>query len=338
MKDCSDSKHSMPSCLSASMPSAPCDDRSKSSQTATNCRRRFPPPLQGGGAGVGRACSPSESVDSFDRPPPSPSPCKGEGNGISDLSGLLPIGCPPRLALLLSVAFLLATTMLTLTGCAAKLPRYEWAGHEQAMAELVERAERIETIAGSCRIDLRQRGSGGTSLDGALAAQNPGYLRLRAWKFNHAAFDLTMRPDGVWLMTAEQLQTDGERAMTLRPADIARAWSLLSGEFFRNAQPSSTSAHHHTVIGADAEQSRVRSTIDRRTLVPLRFDYLDDKGESQASLILRDHRRVDEHIWPMRMTFESEHGRVTIQMRELEINREVAPAAFTPPRRAVRQP
>jgi len=234
------------------------------------------------------------------------------------------------------IAAVAAAATLGLSGCGATLPTYEWSGHDAAMTQIVERSQAVRTVSGSCRIVLRDSGGSETVLDGALAARNPGYLRLRAWKFNQAVFDLTLTPEGLWTMIGRDAESDV--AAKLTPAEIGRAWQLLAGEFFRKAIEMSSSSRGHVVEGRGANGAMVRCVIDRRTLVPERFDSMDDAGVIRASLLLDRYRAIGEHVWPMRMTFQSDAGSVIIQMRDIEINQDVPAGAFTPPSRATRQP
>lgn len=232
--------------------------------------------------------------------------------------------------------FVKAAGCFLLSGCAAALPTYEWAGHEAAMARIIERSERVQTVAGSCRIHLRDKQGAGGSLDGALIAMNPGHLRLRAWKFGHAAIYTTSTPDGVWVLRGVAGDETGSLC-DLTAREIARAWSLLSGEFFATAAPTSTTGLRHHIASTGYEDI-IRCEIDRRTLLPLRFDSVDSSGTVRASLLLQDHRLVGGRVWPMRLVFESAAGTVVIQMRDVEINEAHPPGAFRPPNRAERLP
>jgi len=234
-------------------------------------------------------------------------------------------------------AALIITSLVGLLagGCGSALPKYEWPGHDAAMEHLVERGRAVRSVAGSCTIHMQSAGAGGTSLDGAIAARNPGYLRLRAWKFSHAAFDLTMTPEGLWLMTGADAQND---APEINFNAIAKAWFLLSGEYFQSAHEATTTTREHIVKGTNADGATVRCVINRRTLTPQLFEYLDSHDVAQASLVLERHREVDGHVWPMRMVFFSDEARIVINFRDVEINDDIPPAAFRPPSRAVRQP
>lgn len=228
----------------------------------------------------------------------------------------------------------LCMTLPSVTGCASVLPTYAWTGHDDAMAHIVQQQQAINSVRGSCSIYMQQGAGGGVSLDGAIAARQPSYLRLRAWKFNHTAFDLTASPDGLWLLTGDE---PSESPTRVTFDQVTAAWSLLSGAFFQTAKQVSTSSTEHIVAGRDADGSMVRSVIDRRTRVPLRFEYLDEQGIARAALRLERHRSVDGYIWPMQLTFLSDDARIVITMRDVEINREIPSAVFQPPSRAVRQ-
>lgn len=232
-------------------------------------------------------------------------------------------------------AFVCSMIVAVIGGCGSTLPRYAWSGHDAAMADLAARGEAVQSVSGSCAIYMQASAGGGASLDGAIAARDGSHLRLRAWKFNHAAFDLTLTPDGLWLMMGAG---DDDEQPQISAEHIASAWSLLSGDFFHTAEEVSSTSREHIVRGRDAAGATVRCIIDRRTLTPTRFDYIDSTGTARASLQLQRYRDVDGHLWPMRMAFDSDEGSIVIIMRDIEINAEVPDAAFRPPARAVRQP
>ena len=59
-------------------------------------------------------------------------------------------------------------------------------------------------------------------LDAALVMSLPDHsVRLRAWKFNQAVFDLTLNPQGLWIECLRTSSTENRchrQALTRRPA------------------------------------------------------------------------------------------------------------------------
>ena len=78
-------------------------------------------------------------------------------------------------------------------------------------------------------------------------------------------------------------------------------------------------------------------SIDARSL-PLRYVYETDDGRRQFELTLDRYREVNGVPWPHRLVATGTMGVVVIEQRNVEINGELAPNAFVPPRRAEKQP
>ena len=243
-----------------------------------------------------------------------------------------------RAALGIGIA-LSATAMVHMSGCRSTPSARDWPGHGRAMALLAEERRSIESFSGACTIRLRDAAGTGATLDGAMAVQGGEMLRLRAWKFGRAVFDLTSTAEGVWIMPGD----DPEFAALLRGTaeGFGDAWSLLSGAFFDDpglVEQPSTSAGDHTVERTRDDGTVLRSVIDRRTLTPTSFALLSADRTLLARLDLDRYRETDGIRWPMRMAFTSERGNIDITFREIEFGADLPPAAFRPPARAVRQP
>src|SRR5687767_10252727 len=93
----------------------------------------------------------------------------------------------------------LVLALLGLACCAPSTSRYPWTTDQAALSELARRAAAVKTVEASCSITMRDESGQRITMDGALVAQNPGFLRVRAWKLQHAALDITARPDGIWI-------------------------------------------------------------------------------------------------------------------------------------------
>ena len=231
--------------------------------------------------------------------------------------------------------------MLIALGCRTpqtKLPTYASLDPSEAIEVLRQRSQDVRNASGEALVTLTRADGRSVRFDAALVMQPPEHVRLRAWKFGRAVFDLTVSPDGAWLSSApgmeqvEQLQSAAASA-----AQFARQWSLLTGGFFED--PSLE------VVFVRAKRMRLRRPgreaepvilcdVDRETLTPRHYAILDEAGRTRFELHLDRYERIDGIVWPRRVRAISEQGRVTIEMRSVELNRELAPNAFRPPRRA----
>ena len=60
----------------------------------------------------------------------------------------------------------------------------------------------------------------------------------------------------------------------------------------------------------------------------------DPAGKARFTLRLSDYQMLDGIPYPFRYDATSESGKIRIDLREVELNTDLAPAAFTPPKRA----
>jgi hypothetical protein len=238
------------------------------------------------------------------------------------------------------------------TGCGAKrapaedLPPYRWVDAETAIRDLRARADAVKTVSAECTITLTRADGETVQFDGAMVARNPGWVRLRAWKFNRAVFDLTLQPAGLWVMTLD----DPKRREQMLPARVSaaefvRQWSYFNGELFRRATADDVTTDGRTlVVSAEGPEGLefgvLRCEVDRATLTPRRYAILADgpTGVPDFELALDRYRDVDGVPWPHRLVATSGVGRIVVEQRNVEVNGELAPNAFVPPRRAEKQP
>ncbi|MDB5293662.1 MAG: hypothetical protein JWL69_4903 [Phycisphaerales bacterium] len=238
--------------------------------------------------------------------------------------------------------FLSLSLPLLLIGCtpAEKLPTYPWTDARGALHVLAERARSVHTASAECALTLTRPDGESVRLDGALVMKPPGSVRLRAWKFNQAVFDLTLTPDGLWVLTPD----DPERRDKILPASVnagkmARAWALFSGEFFASAD-----LIVHDTGGArfqverTIDGQRVVCEVERATLTPRRYTMLDSAGAPRFTLTAERYEEISGIVWPVRLNAVSDSGRILIELHDVELNGELAPGAFTAPKRAQRVP
>ena len=218
-----------------------------------------------------------------------------------------------------------------------------------ALRTLAERGRAVKTLSAQANITLERPDGQTVRLDGAIVMQIPGSLRLRAWKFGQAVFDLTYTPEGLWI----EVGGDSSRRQDVMPASLsaarmAKAWTFLDGEFFNGPFDSAGAVIDRggptfTVRRSMSEDSPpVSCDIERVTLTPRRY-HVDDPGQDPAAkpaftLALERYADFAGVVWPTRIVATSAGGKVKIVLRDVEINGELAPSAFVPPRRAEKQP
>lgn len=246
---------------------------------------------------------------------------------------------------------LAALVVSALGGCAPSLPTYPWVDAPQALAAMAVRADSVRTVASSCTIFVKRWDGYSVSLDGAVAARIPGWLRVRAWKFGTAVLDATVTPEGIWLVRSEGETTTNGPGPGMGPQRLAEAWGLFTGAFFSDPGARVVDGGGARFIverPLGAESGTAVCEVDRQTLTARSFVITDPQGVTRLSLRLERYRLIDRTPWPMRMILElprpvgpsasQEPARLTIRFDELEINPELPAGAFVPPRRAVRQP
>ncbi len=248
----------------------------------------------------------------------------------------------------------LALPLTLLAGCAAPLPTHAWAGPEEAMEVLRQRAASVRTLQSSARVVLTRADGETVHLDAALVARFPDRLRLRAWKLGRAVFDLTYAPEGLWLATGPEMGA-GTEGLDASTAGFARAWSLFSADFFSPAmatiprddggptRPTFT-VERRPDPGRPGEATAVGRgglivcEVDRATLTPRRYTALDGAGSPRSTLVLDGYRDFDGILWPTRIHADSEGGSVVVWLDSARFNEELPAGAFVPPAGAVKRP
>jgi hypothetical protein len=234
-----------------------------------------------------------------------------------------------------------AAVLLAAAGCVHKprtstLPTYPDLDDAEALKVLAGRATAVRTLSAQCRLTLTRPDGQSVRLDGALVMQPPARLRLRAWKFNQAVFDLTLTPDGLWVMAPG----DADRREKVLPASISaaqfgREWAMLNGGFFLEPD---------LVVAGDRQWLDVRRRlgdgrtilcrVERRTLTARRYEMRDASGKVWFRLALSGYEMVAGVPWPTALAARSGDGRIDVRMQDVELNQELPPNAFRPPRRA----
>ena len=242
-------------------------------------------------------------------------------------------------------AWLVLLVGAAVAGCAHRatsrdaLPAASYQNDAEAFQILRQRAAAVKTVSARGTIIFVRPDGESVRMDLAMASQPPDHLRLRAWKFGRAIFDLTLTPEGLWLVAPDDpsLRQKVEKA-NLGAADIARNWAMLSGRVFelpytgiyRSGDELSLSSPHNGLM--------LHCYIDGRVLVPWRYQLKDSHGKTQFSLDLDDYRMIGDLPYAHRLEARSRAGRVVVQLEDVELNTELAPGAFKPPRRAEKLP
>jgi hypothetical protein len=231
-------------------------------------------------------------------------------------------------------------------GCAHKptgreaLPTVHYGDDADALRILRERAAAIKTVSSRGTITFIRPDGASVRMDLAMVTQPPDHLRLRAWKLGRAIFDLTLTPDGLWLLAPEDpsLRQKVEKA-NVGAAEIARNWSMLSGDFFNRNDLKIEHQPKDLLIAVLHDHGlTLRCHVDARALVPWLYLLQDPHDTTRFSLNLDDYRMIGDIPYPHRIQADSESGGIIVQLAEVELNEDLAPAAFRPPRRAEKLP
>jgi hypothetical protein len=245
----------------------------------------------------------------------------------------------PRARLVLALSALL--DLLAACAHSPPLPVHTWAGPEEAMSVLRERAAAIHTLQSSARLVLTRPDGQTVHLDAALVAQFPDHLRLRAWKLGQAVFDLTYTPEGLWLLTGRDTGDKGE-GLSVSTAGFARAWSLFTPDFFSAPLAEVLRGDGPVLLvqrrSGQGSGGSILCEVDRPTLTPRRYTVLDDTGAARSTLTLDRYRDFDGLLWPTSIQAASESGTVMVFIDSARFNEGLPEAAFNPPVAAVKQP
>lgn len=208
------------------------------------------------------------------------------------------------------------------------------------MAAIDRRVASIETLAAECRLTFHRPGKDSVSLQGALVAQPPDRLRLRAWKLGHAVLDLTVRPDGVWLWTAKRADEatrkliDGELSTGPWKSVWPRLGSLL-GE--ADVATTRTGPNHFVVRGDLPDDGYLEAEIDGPSRTVLAYRLFDAAGKGLGVLQLDDYQSIANEPWPTHLEAKTDRGVLEVTLHEMSLDEPLPETAFEPPKRAKRR-
>jgi outer membrane lipoprotein-sorting protein len=229
-------------------------------------------------------------------------------------------------------------------GCAAPpaehLPAYQWVDAPSALHDLCERSQRVHSLSAETSLTLTRSNGDTIHLDGAIAMRLPDSVRMRTWKFGQAVFDLTATPGGLWIEAPPDPERRGQvMPASLSAAKMARAWAVISGEFFCAADARVVDVSPSLVgVERNIGGQRIVCEVQRATLTPRKYSVFDADGVLRFTLTLDHYDLIGGIPWAVKLTAKSEGGLITIELKDPELNGELAPNAFVPPRKAEKMP
>ncbi len=228
-----------------------------------------------------------------------------------------------------------------LAGCATdNLPKQPHLDPPAAIEYLARQDAKVKSVAGEGSVTLTRASGESVRLDMAIAAAFPDRVRLRAWKFGQAVFDLTLTPDGVWILVADPKRRDKIIPAGGNAANFLRGWSMLHGGFFTDPNLKTVDVNDETfsLERPTSEGAVVRAEVDRKTLTMRRHSALDDKRQERFSLQYEQYRVIDGIPWPTRMRAHSAQGEILVEIDDVQLNARPPENAFVAPRRAEKLP
>ncbi|WP_428939661.1 hypothetical protein [Fontivita pretiosa] len=236
-------------------------------------------------------------------------------------------------------ASLLLLLLVGLLGCAgSRIPVWPMMSPQQSLEVLNARTRQITTVSGQGTLRLTRGRNESVILEAACALKPPDSARIRAWKFGRAVFDLTVLPDAVYLAAANESPGPTDIALTGRgAAEMIRSWLGMTCD---TIQPQRLEHSRDTLVAIQpiSDDLTLRCAIDRRTLTVRSYQLLDHDGREQFSLLLDRYIESNGQVWPTRIVARSRTGTLRLELRDLQINQELAQAAFQPPARAEKLP
>lgn len=240
----------------------------------------------------------------------------------------------------------LLTCVSLLVGCAPQhhddLPQYKWTNDQAALTELSRRAHAVRSVSAAALLTLTRPDGQSVRLDGAVVLSLADHsVRLRAWKLGQVVFDLTLTPGGLWV----EIPKDPAKRQQIEPASmsasqLARALSIFGGQVFdgpgvRVVDPGGPQFD----VQEPLEDGRTMTArVDLATLTVKQYRLTDAQAVVHFTLTPRVYRQFNGILWPTRLKARSDTGTIDVELRDLELNGQLPPGAFTPPRGAEKAP
>lgn len=234
---------------------------------------------------------------------------------------------------------LLATTALFVAGCASqpveRIPHYPTADPATTLQAMREQSAKLQSATGKGTVTLSSPDRGEVRLDSVFVLRPPGHARIRAWKFNQAVFDLTVRPDGVWVYVPREGTKPGQITDSTRGAgDAIRQWlTYFGGSVAYEGADIRADARTITITKRTDDQLTLTTQVDRATRTIRSLRLTDTSDVQRFRMTMADYQTFGDAVWPTRVTAYSDRGTIVVETRELQPN-VAADTAFNPPPRA----
>jgi outer membrane lipoprotein-sorting protein len=235
------------------------------------------------------------------------------------------------------ILFFFAALALLQPGCRSEhIATYAPMPAAESLHRMTDRAASIRTISSQGLITLTKENGDTVRLDAAIVLQPPDHARLRAWKFGRAVFDMTLTPQGLWLIApTDEARRKEILAAGANTGKLVRQWlQIMTGAFDAASLKISESEKLLTIEQSRDDGTLMICTIDRKTLTARRYVLKDQAGKTRFTLSLGSYAEVNGVVWPRDIDARSDAGRIVIELHDIEINTELPPAAFRHPARA----
>jgi outer membrane lipoprotein-sorting protein len=233
--------------------------------------------------------------------------------------------------------------LVLLVGCAVRdteqLPTYPAMSPSDALRVLRARTEKVKSVSATGALTLTRPNGESVRFDAAIVMQAPENLRLRAWKMGQAVFDLTITRSEAWLLTPDRSSRAQEiRSAGVDAAELSKMWAMFTAQFFERDDLALVDHEQELIVTAVHGERTIKCHVERRSLTPRRYEMFDANHRRRFELMLAQYAVFGEIPWPKQLIATSDSGVIQIDLRDVELNGEVAAGAFVPPRRAEKLP
>ena len=247
--------------------------------------------------------------------------------------------------------WLALTALLAVLGCHAAaphgswreaLPTYEPMSGAEVLTVMAERAKGVRTLQARGRVILTSSEASSVELEGVMVLRPPDELRLRAWKMSTPVFDLTLRPEGLWVFAADRGGEAGLQEWTEQlTARHVRFWcQALLGAFPTEAWEAAGRTEDPVlrIRPRDAGDAvEISCEVERRHLTLNGCTVRDERNPEVRVIRFGDYRVLNGTVLPAYAEFVSPEGTLVLLHDEVQVNEPPAARAFNPPRRAVKR-